>query len=178
MVIRLSAAEHVLVVVMHHIVSDGWSMQIIVDEFVQLYRAGIEGRDGRTETAANPVRGLRRVAAPVSGWGGAGTGARLLAGQTRHRASGTAAACRSSSAGGAALQSERGARSELPQSLLQDLQHTGSRQRTTLFVLLLAGFQALLHRRTGQRDARVGISNANRQRPETQGVVGFSSTLR
>jgi non-ribosomal peptide synthetase component F len=39
--------------------------------------------------------------------------------------------------------------------------------------VLLAGLQVLLHRYTGQRDIRVGTNNANRNRPETQGVVGF-----
>ncbi len=38
---------------------------------------------------------------------------------------------------------------------------------------LLAGFAVLLHRYTGERDIRVGVTNANRNRPETQGIVGF-----
>ena len=42
--IRESAEAHLLVVAMHHIVSDGWSMQIIVDEFVQQYRARCQGQ--------------------------------------------------------------------------------------------------------------------------------------
>ncbi len=45
--IRLSEQEHVIVVVMHHIVCDGWSMQLIVEEFVELYRAAVEVREPR-----------------------------------------------------------------------------------------------------------------------------------
>ncbi len=45
LLVRLSAQEHVLVLVMHHIISDGWSLQIIVDELVELYRSKMEGRE-------------------------------------------------------------------------------------------------------------------------------------
>ncbi len=45
--IQLSQEEHVLVVVMHHIIADGWSMQLIVEEFVELYRAAVEDREPR-----------------------------------------------------------------------------------------------------------------------------------
>ncbi|MFS2055948.1 condensation domain-containing protein, partial [Variovorax sp. CT11-76] len=48
--VRMAADEHLLVVVMHHIVSDGWSMQIVVDEFVAQYRARVLGETGAEDT--------------------------------------------------------------------------------------------------------------------------------
>ncbi|MCG8296602.1 condensation domain-containing protein, partial [Pseudomonas entomophila] len=74
-----------------------------------------------------------------------------------------------------AAQSYRGARHalHLAPALADGLRQLAQREQVTLFMLLLASFQALLHRYSGQADIRVGVPIANRTRLETEGVVGF-----
>ncbi|MCK6396743.1 condensation domain-containing protein, partial [Zoogloea sp.] len=62
---------------------------------------------------------------------------------------------------------------ELPSELVQGLHQRERAEGATLFMVLLAGVQALLHRYSGQQDIRVGVPIANRHRVETEGVVGF-----
>ncbi|KIO47946.1 condensation domain-containing protein, partial [Nitrosospira sp. NpAV] len=61
----------------------------------------------------------------------------------------------------------------LPAPLVAGLQRQAQRQGATLFMALLAGFQALLQRYTGLDDIRVGVPIANRHRIEVEGIVGF-----
>ncbi|HKX57459.1 MAG TPA: condensation domain-containing protein, partial [Xanthomonadales bacterium] len=61
----------------------------------------------------------------------------------------------------------------LPAGLVGRLQRQAQSQGATLFMVLLAGFQALLHRYTGQQDIRVGVPIANRHRSEIENIVGF-----
>ena len=61
----------------------------------------------------------------------------------------------------------------LTQALLPLIRQTAQAHESTSFMLLLAAFQSLLHRYSGQRDIRIGVPNANRPRLETQGLVGF-----
>ncbi|MCF5338486.1 condensation domain-containing protein, partial [Pseudomonas simiae] len=74
-----------------------------------------------------------------------------------------------------AQQSHRGARLDvsLPTALAADLKALAQREGVTLFMLLLASFQALLHRYSGQQDIRVGVPIANRNRVETERLIGF-----
>ncbi|MEE8585845.1 MAG: amino acid adenylation domain-containing protein, partial [Acidobacteriota bacterium] len=60
-----------------------------------------------------------------------------------------------------------------PAELLSGLYALGRRHQATLYMVLLAGFQALLHRCTGQNDLSVGSPTANRNRSETEGLIGF-----
>ncbi|SFQ71894.1 amino acid adenylation domain-containing protein, partial [Variovorax sp. OK605] len=170
--IRLSAETHVLVVVMHHIVSDGGSMQIIVDEFVAQYRAQVQGTDPALEPL--PVQ-YADYAVWQRNWLEAGERERQLAYWKAHlgaeqpvlqlpvdhvRAPG-------------ARHRARLHGTELPKALVQALQRRAQDENATLFMVLLAGFQALLARYSGQQDIRIGVPIANRHRLETEGVVGF-----
>nr|WP_283472136.1 non-ribosomal peptide synthetase [Methylosinus trichosporium] len=171
-VIRTGEKEHVLVVVMHHIVSDGWSMQIIVEEFVAQYRARLRGEAAALEPL--PIQ-YADYAAWQRNWLEAGEKERQLSywrGQlgaehpvlqlpTDHprKAEG------SYRAGRYAV--------EAPARLIAALQRRAQAEEATLFMALLAGLQALLHRYAGESDIRVGVPIANRHRAETEGVVGF-----
>ncbi|QSI32377.1 amino acid adenylation domain-containing protein [Variovorax sp. RKNM96] len=170
--IRLAPTEHVLVVVMHHIVSDGWSMQLIVDEFVKRYRAGLRGEDAALEPLsvqyadyaawqrdwlANGERD-RQLAYWRQELGTAQPVLRLPTDRPRlPNANYTAAHCSTA----------------LPPALVQGLQRLVKANGATLFMSLLAGFNVLLHRHTGQEDIRVGMPVANRHRIGTEGIVGF-----
>ncbi|WP_342366742.1 non-ribosomal peptide synthase/polyketide synthase [Pseudomonas fluorescens] len=172
MLLRLSADEHVLVLVQHHIVSDGWSMQIMVDELVQLYSAYSQGQD--VQLPILPIQ-YADYARWQREWMDAGEKQRQLA-------------YWQSLLGGEqpvlelpfdhqrpAEQSHRGARLpiELPPALVSDLKRLAQREGVTMFMVLLASFQALMHRYSGQEDVRVGVPIANRNRVETERLIGF-----
>ncbi|MGV8442527.1 condensation domain-containing protein, partial [Pseudomonas aeruginosa] len=72
-------------------------------------------------------------------------------------------------------QSHRGRRIgiPLPAELAEALRRLAQAEQGTLFMLLLASFQALVHRYSGQNDIRVGVPIANRNREETEGLIGF-----
>ncbi|HGJ9290462.1 TPA: condensation domain-containing protein, partial [Pseudomonas aeruginosa] len=164
--------DHVLVMVQHHIVSDGWSMQLMVEELVQLYAAYSQGRE-----AALPALPIQYPDYAVwqREWMEAGERERqlaywigLLGGEQpvlelpfdRPRP---------------AEQSFRGARLEfeLGAERARRLKALAQRQGASTFMLLLASFQALLYRYSGQPDIRVGVPVANRNRVETERLIGF-----
>ncbi|MBB3120918.1 non-ribosomal peptide synthetase [Pseudoduganella violacea] len=170
--IKSAIDRHVLVVVMHHIVSDGWSMQIIVDEFAALYRAAVQ--DGAAELSELPIQ-YADYAVWQRSWMEAGEQERQLAYWTGQlgkepavlqlpadrprRADGIYSAARHSAT--------------LPSELASSLRKLAQTQGATLFMVLLSGFQSLLNRYTGQTDVRIGVPIANRHRVESERVIGF-----
>ncbi|MBC3302905.1 non-ribosomal peptide synthetase [Pseudomonas sp. SWRI18] len=170
--LRLAEDEHVLVIVQHHIISDGWSMQIMVDELVQLYAAYSQGQT--LQLPAVPIQ-YADYARWQRDWMEAGEKSRQLD-------------CWLELLGGEqpvlelpldhqrpAAPSHRGARLNiaLPTLLVESLKALAQREGVTLFMLLLASYQALLHRYSGQQDIRVGVPIANRNRIETERLIGF-----
>ena len=99
--LRLGAEEHVLLLCMHHIVSDGWSMGVLFARAVGAVRGVPRGSGVAAAGAAGAVRGLRGVAAGAAGGGGAGAAARLLAGAARGGAGAPGAADGPAAPGGA-----------------------------------------------------------------------------
>ncbi|MFG6449831.1 condensation domain-containing protein, partial [Roseateles sp. BYS180W] len=173
--IRLDDEDHLLVVVMHHIVSDGWSLKIIVDEFSTLYGALSKG-------LALPLHVLEPLslhyadyAAWQRSWLEAGEKDRQLAYWTAQLGEDAPALQLPTDHPRGADTNWRAARHvfELPPALVEALGSVSHAQNLTPFMALLAGWQALLHRWTGQGDIRVGVPIANRQRDEIEGVVGF-----
>ncbi|MBO9646509.1 MAG: amino acid adenylation domain-containing protein, partial [Pseudacidovorax sp.] len=170
--IRLSAAEHLLLVVMHHIISDGWSMQLIANEFVAHYRVCLRGeplqRPAPRLHYADYTDWQRR-------WLDAGERERQLA-YWRGRLGETHEALRLSTdhprVPGCEQEVGR-CTVVLPNALAAGLQRVAQAHGTTRFTALLAGFQVLLHRYTGLEDIRLGMATANRHRPGTEGIVGF-----
>ncbi|WP_230182617.1 non-ribosomal peptide synthetase, partial [Aquabacterium sp. CECT 9606] len=176
-VIRMDARTHLLAVAMHHIVSDGWSMQVIVDEFVALYRAHLAGQE-----ASLPPLAIQYAdyAAWQRQWLADGEKDRQLSYWKNQLESGLEDGEHpvlqlATDHPRQAQPVYRAAHHQqtLPVALVHDLQRRAHEQGATLFMALLAGWQALLQRYTGQDDIRVGVPVANRHRIETQGVVGF-----
>jgi amino acid adenylation domain-containing protein len=172
--IRLHPHEHVLVLVMHHIVSDAWSMQIIVREFVALYRALPQGNSSQAGLAALPIQ-YADYAAWQRNWLEAGEKARQLQYWKGRLGRAHPVLQLATDHPRRTDGHYRAARHDvlLPRDLVQQLQQQAQAHGATLFMALLAGLQALLHRHSGLCDIRVGVPVANRQRPETQGLVGF-----
>ena len=170
--LRLAEDEHVLVLVQHHIVSDGASMQVMVDELVQLYAAFSQGQDLQLPDMALQYADY---ASWQRGWMEAGEKHRQLD-YWRERLGGEQPVLELPlDHARPTLQSHRGASLDIsvPPALLAKLRHVAQREEVTLFMLLLASFQTLLHRYSGQQDIRVGVPVANRNREETERLIGF-----
>ncbi|WP_422889303.1 non-ribosomal peptide synthase/polyketide synthase [Pseudomonas chlororaphis] len=170
--LRLSEEEHVLVLVQHHIVSDGWSMQIMVDELVQLYAAYSQDQD--LQLPVLPIQ-YADYAAWQRGWMDAGERERQLDYWMKQLGGEQPVLELPFDHQRPAVQSHRGARLgiALDPLLATQLKAMAQQQGVTLFMLLLASFQTLLHRYSGQEDVRVGIPIANRNRVETERLIGF-----
>ncbi len=174
--LRLGAREHVVLFNVHHIASDGWSLDLLVGEVGTLYRAFSQGEPSPLPEPpvqyADFAHWQRQwlqgevLETQLSYWraelAGAPTVLELPADRPRP-----------------VVQSFRGAVAalELPARLVADLDELGRREGATRFMTLLAGFQALLHRLSGQSDILVGSPIANRTRPEIEGLVGFFVNL-
>ncbi len=171
-ILRLAEEEHLLVVVMHHIISDGWSMQLIIDEFAADYSARVTGETW--QPPALPIQ-YADYALWQRQWMEAGEKERQLDYWQRELGDEHPVL---------QLPTDRPRRSDghyqaasheimLPGSMVSGLRHQAQAKGATLFMTLLTGFQALLYRYTGQENIRVGVPIANRHRTETQGVVGL-----
>ncbi|SHN31632.1 non-ribosomal peptide synthetase [Rhizobacter sp. OV335] len=170
--LRLAPQQHVLAVVMHHIVSDGASLQVIVGEFVALYQAQVEGRS--ITLPPLPIRYADYARWQRHGLA-AGEQARQLAHWTAQLGADHPVLQLPTDRPRVAEARLRAAQHavDLPPALVQSLRQRAEAHHATLFAALLAGWQALLARWTGQHDLRVGVPIANRQRVETEGLVGF-----
>ncbi|QXI31601.1 amino acid adenylation domain-containing protein [Pseudomonas vanderleydeniana] len=169
---RLGEERHVLVVTLHHIVSDGWSMPIMVDELIEAYVAFSQGQSPQSRPL--PFQ-YADYAQWQRDWMEAGEQARQLAYWRDQLGSDQPVLELPTDRPRPSLQSHAGARTqvELDRALVEGLKGMARRQGVTLFMLLLASFQALLHRHSGQNDIRVGVPVANRSRVETEGLIGF-----
>ncbi|MDF2796271.1 MAG: non-ribosomal peptide synthetase, partial [Pseudomonas orientalis] len=165
--LEVSAQHHVLVITQHHIISDGWSMQVMVDELVALYQ-------GDGALPALPVQ-YADYAQWQRDWMAAGEKQRQLDYWCARLGSEHPVLELPLDQPRPTVQSHRGARRQihLDSALVGELKALARRQDVTLFVLLLASFQTLLHRYSGQSEIRVGVPIANRTRLETERLVGF-----
>jgi amino acid adenylation domain-containing protein len=172
LLIRLGPDEQILFLTMHHIVSDGWSREILGQELTSLYMAF---RDG----LPSPLPPLPIQYADYAVWQ-----RDWLRGETLER---QIAYWKERLAGAPALlelpgdrprpsvPSYAGATTQATSSgaLLQPLQDLARSEGATLFMTLLAAFNVLLSRYSGQEDIVVGSPIANRNRKETEGLIGF-----
>ncbi|WP_438281610.1 amino acid adenylation domain-containing protein, partial [Pseudomonas alabamensis] len=170
--LRLAEDQQVLVLTQHHIVSDAWSMRVMVDELVTLYGAFVEGRP-----ADLPALAVQSVDHAVwqRQWMEAGERERQLHYWTLQLDGEQPVLALPTDRPRPARRSDRGGRLELSleAGLVEGLRHLARQQGVTLFTLLLASFQTLLHRYSGQEDIRVGVPVANRNRVETERLIGF-----
>ncbi|MFI6093790.1 amino acid adenylation domain-containing protein [Streptomyces sp. NPDC051218] len=172
-----SGPERLLLLTMHHIVADGASVQIIGEELHQLYEAFSRGR----EHALQPVS---LQYADFVAWQRTrldGSALQVQADYWRGKLSGELPVLElPADRPRPVMQTLRGARVSvrLGDELSRGLRELGRTTGATLPMTLLAGFQALLARITGQQDVLVGLPVAGRDRPELERVVGlFANTL-
>ncbi|MGV6396002.1 non-ribosomal peptide synthetase [Pseudomonas caspiana] len=175
--VRLDDQEHQLWVTLHHIIADGWSLNVLIDEFSRLYAAA--SQDQTLALAPLPLH-YADYAQWQRDWLAAGEAQRQLAYWTQqlsHEQSDDEhpALSLTTDHPRSALRTHQAARYSLllDEGLSTALRYTAQEHDATLFMILLAAFQTLLHRYTGQVDIRIGVPGANRPRLETQGLVGF-----
>nr|WP_315445799.1 amino acid adenylation domain-containing protein [uncultured Pseudomonas sp.] len=170
--LRLAEQEHVLLLTLHHIIADGWSMNILIDEFMRTYDALVAGRE--PSLPALTVH-YRDYALWQRSWLEAGERERQLDYWRAQLGDEHPVLELPTDRAYPAQSSHQGARLEtvIDAALRQELKSLAQRQGVTLFVVLLAAFKTLLHRYSGQTDIRVGGLIANRTRSETEGLIGF-----
>ncbi|NNB93287.1 amino acid adenylation domain-containing protein [Corallococcus exiguus] len=167
----LGNGEQVLLVDQHHIVSDGWSMGVLVHELAVLYRACLEGQP-------SPLKPLPLQYADWAAWQKEWLqGAELERQLTywKNRLNPNALLELPQDKPRPALMSSKGERQvmHLSPALTQALKALGQREGRTLFVTLLSAFNVLLSRYTGQDDIVVGTPIAGRPRAEVEGLIGL-----
>jgi amino acid adenylation domain-containing protein len=170
--LRLAADQHVLVLAMHHVVSDGWSIGVLVREVEALYAAFAQG-------LPSPLPELPVQYADYAVWQRRwlidGALERQLAYWTHQLAGAPAALELPTDRPRPAVPSFRGAvhHFTIDAARTAALIELARRDGATLFMLLLAAFQVLLARCSGQHDVVVGTPIAGRTRAETEGLIGF-----
>ena len=170
--VKLSEDEHVLLLTMHHIISDGWSKGVLFREIGALYDAFSAGQ-------SSPLPELPIQYADYALWQREWMQGEVLEKHLSYwknqLADGPAVLELPADRPRPAVQSNRGAthRIVLSQDLSQDLRALSRREGVTLFMTLLAAFNTMLWRYTGQEDMVVGSLIANRNRIETEGLIGI-----
>lgn len=167
--LRLSEQEHILLLSLHHIVADGWSLSVLFSELAALYRGFATG--AQAVLPALPVQYAdytlwqqqdEKLEQQLAYWREQLAHApALLELPTDHPRP--------------AVQRYQGAdyHFTLPAGLVAQLQALSRQEQVTLFMTLLAAFQALLARYSGQQDIVVGTPIAGRTQPELEPLIGF-----
>ncbi|MFR0676035.1 condensation domain-containing protein, partial [Enterobacterales bacterium AW_CKDN230030176-1A_HGKHYDSX7] len=164
--------HHVLVLTQHHIVSDAVSLHLMVAELVDGYARACQGNATRLPALAVQYADYAQWQRQ---WMAAGERERQLAYWVEQLGGEQTVLALPLDRPRPAEQSYRGAQLDLhvPDALAASLRALAERHDVTLFMLLLAAFQALLQRYTGQTDVRVGVPVGNRNRVETEALIGF-----
>ncbi|WP_164021359.1 non-ribosomal peptide synthetase, partial [Pyxidicoccus trucidator] len=175
-IFRLSEQRHVLLLNMHHIVSDGWSSNVLVREMATLYQAIVSGRPALLP--AMPVQ-YADYAVWQRSWLRDEALDTQLAYWKRHLEGAPAHLDLPTDFPRPATQTFRGAffHFPIPAPLTRALQDFCQKEGITLFMALLASFQALLARYSGQDDVVVGTSIAGRRFSELEGIIGFFANV-
>ncbi|HEX6747842.1 MAG TPA: amino acid adenylation domain-containing protein, partial [Longimicrobium sp.] len=170
--LRVAAEEHVLMLCVHHIVTDGWSSGILLRELSALYAAYREGSD-------SPLAELPVQYADYAVWQREQLQGEALdrqVGYWKERLAGAPALLElPTDRPRPPVQSHRGARErfDLPLALLDRLQALGRGEGATLYMVMLSAFQLLLSKYSGSEDIVVGSPIAGRTRKEVEELIGF-----
>lgn len=168
---KKASDEHVLLLVVHHIISDGWSMDVFIQELVTLYEAYSNGR--QSPLPELPIQ-YTDFALWQMQWLQGERLEKLLSYWTKQLAGPLPSLQLPEDWPRPGIQTARGANAalSLTKRMTEGLNRLSREQGATLFMTLLAAFKALLHRYTGQDDIIVGTPVANRSRTETHELIG------
>jgi amino acid adenylation domain-containing protein len=170
--LRLTPQEHVLLLTMHHVISDGWSMGgVFFRELAMLYRAFAAGEP-------SPLPELPIQYADFAVWQRHWLRGEVLDNQIGYWKKQLAHVPALELATDWPRPAEQRFHGDfqatsLPPELMEKLQALGQKEGATLFMVLLAGFKAMLSRYSGQDDVAVGTPIAGRNHAEIEGLIGF-----
>ncbi|MBW4454436.1 MAG: amino acid adenylation domain-containing protein [Nostoc indistinguendum CM1-VF10] len=170
--IQLSETDYVVLLTMHHIISDGWSTGIFIKELTALYTAFCQGQP-------SPLSELPIQYADFAIWQRKWLQGEVLQTQLdywKQQLSGNLPILElPTDKPRPAIQSNNGAKQpfQLSKSLTEKLKDLSKQERASLFMTLLAAFKVLLYRYTQQEDIIVGTPIANRNRAEIEWLIGF-----
>jgi amino acid adenylation domain-containing protein/FkbM family methyltransferase len=170
--LHVGEQQHILLLAFHHIVTDGWSLNVFTRELVALYQAFCA-----EQPASLPELSIQY--ADYALWQRQQLQGEALEQQVEYwkrQLSGIAGALQlPHDYPRPPIQTFRGAaqQGQISPPLTQALTHLSQKEGVTLFMTLLAAFQVLLYRYSGQSDITVGTSVANRTHPETEHLIGF-----
>ncbi|HEY0734368.1 MAG TPA: amino acid adenylation domain-containing protein, partial [Herpetosiphonaceae bacterium] len=169
--LRLAPGEHVLLLTLHHIISDGWSTRVLIRDLTACYAAFEQGVAPQLPTL--PIQ-----YADYAVWQRSSLAGETLESQVsywRRQLADLPLLDLPTDYPRPAIQDFRGTLQSvmLPRKLTAALRELSQREGTTLFMTLLAAFQVLLGRYSGQTDIVVGAPIANRTRPEIEPLIGF-----
>ncbi|MDZ8221786.1 amino acid adenylation domain-containing protein [Nostoc sp. ChiVER01] len=175
--LRLTEKEHVLLLILHHIIADGWSSEVFFQELTALYEAFAAGK-------SSPLLELSVQYTDFVYWQRQWLQGAVLESQLdywKQQLSGNLPILElPGDRPRPPVQTYSGeiCRQMLPQDLTDALKALSQQSGVTLFMTLLAAFKVLLHRYTGQEDILVGSPIAGRNQVETEGLMGlFVNTL-
>lgn len=171
MLVQLGETEYLLMLNMHHIVSDGWSIGVLIQELGVIYTALVREKP-------SPLPELSIQYADFADWQRQWLQGEVLETQLsywRKQLDGISMLNLPTDRPRPAVQSYQGRRQllQLPKKLSDDLVALSQREGVTLFMTLLAAFKILLYRYTQQEDIAVGSPIANRNRVEIESLIGF-----
>ncbi|MBW4569859.1 MAG: amino acid adenylation domain-containing protein [Tolypothrix carrinoi HA7290-LM1] len=169
--LQLDEAEYVLLLNLHHIVADGWSIGVLIKELGTLYKAFLEDKQ-------LPLPELPIQYADFAEWQREWLQGEVLQTQLRywrHQLDKISVLNLRTDRLRPAVPTYKGAKQfiQLPPYLTQALETLSHQEGVTLFMTLLAAFQTLLYRYTQQKDIAIGSPIANRSRSEVEGLIGF-----
>ena len=169
--LRLGEEDHVFLFIMHHVVSDGWSMGVFFRELAALYEAFSSGKP-------SPLAELPIQYADFAYWQRQWLQGEVLETQLsywKEQLQGVPVLQLPTDRPRPAVQTFHGASQSLvlPRSLAEALKRLSRQEGVTLFMTLLAAFKTLLCRYTGQEDIVVGTPMAGRNRVEIEPLIGF-----
>ncbi len=174
--LRIDHQEYILLLVVHHIASDGWSMGILCQQLASVYEAFLNDKP-------NPLAKLPIQYADFAAWQRQWLSGQVLDTQLnywKNQLAGATPLELPTDKPRPTIQNHQGARQSLVLSkkLTSALKALSQRSDTTLFMTLLAAFKTLLYRHTVQEDIIVGTPIAGRNQTETEGLIGcFLNTL-
>lgn len=170
--LQVDEQEHILLLVMHHIVSDGWSIGILWQQLTDVYQAFLSGKP-------SPLAKLPIQYADFAVWQHQWLSGEVLSSQINYWKTQLAGANTvlelPTDRPRPPVQTYQGSVQSLmlPQTLSASLKELSHQQGVTLFMTLLAAFGIILHRYTGQEDILIGSPIAGRKQVETEGLIGF-----
>ncbi len=170
--LRLDENDHVLIHTEHHLVHDGWSFNVFLCELVDLYRAYSEGKPSPLPEL--PVQ-FAEFATWQHQWMQGAVSDHQLAYWKKRFATVPPVVDMPHKGPRPASQTFRGTslRPEIPLPLCNDLRALSRREGSTLFMTMLAGFMALIHRYSGEEDVAIGTFFANRRQQASESLIGM-----